>query len=579
MLRRILLLLAFALLQPATASPLADQPSAYLRLHADDPVQWRLWDEALLAEAQRQGKPIFVSSGYFACHWCHVMQRESFRDANIAALLNRYFIPVKIDRELRPDIDAALFDYLKRQQGVAGWPLNVFLSPSGEPLAGVVYQPAKRFAATLNEVRQQWRSFRSPTVEIHDKPGGQPSMSAAELRVRLEQALLGELERRGDYLSGGIGDGSKFPQVPLLGLLLEHYHDHPGAGELLRLTLEQMRTLGLRDHLGGGFFRYTVDPQWREPHFEKMLYDNAQLALLYLRAAERLEEPRYRQLGEQTLDFMLRNLWHPAGGLVGSISALDSEGRDGGYYLWSRGALQELLDEDDMSLLEEAWALESAPLLEHGILPLSPQLQGEKSERLSTIHQMLLRKRSERTAPRDDKRLAGWNGLALSALSLGARQSSRYRIAARAVAEYLHGLWDGERLWMMRDAGGALHQHATFEDYVLTASGLAAWQRLSGDGKNRDLAVALTRAAVRLFYRDGLWRPGSGADMQLLERRYRVVGDGPLPSPVVVLLRLQRELDLELLPEAGVLMAAVGELLANPLDYPGYLALLNEPAR
>ncbi|MGM0593087.1 MAG: thioredoxin domain-containing protein [Pseudomonadota bacterium] len=571
------ILLLFLLLGTAplwAASPLQNHPSAYLAQHADDPVRWRTWSESVWQLAQSEGKPLFISSGYFACHWCHVMQRESFRDEAIARQLNRHFIPVKIDRELRPDVDAALFEIVEQQQGVAGWPLNVFLTPRGEPLAAVVYQPAPRFAATVEAVRRQWEGFR-PGKPPADK--GRPAgaeMAVSALRERLEAALLEALARQGDYLSGGFGDGSKFPRVPLLTLLLEHYRDDPDVAELLQLTLEQIRTQGLRDHLGGGFFRYTVDPQWREPHFEKMLYDNAQLARLYLRAAERLDEPRYRRLGEQTLDFMLRNLWHPRGALVGSLSALDSEGREGGYYLWRREELAELLDEQALSLLNEAWSLDSAPALEHGFVPLIEG--GRSNERLRAIHQRLLRQRSERTAVRDNKRLAGWNGLALSALSLGAGQRPRYRIAASAVADYLHGLWEDGRLWMMRDEGGTLRQHASLEDYALTAAGLAAWHRRSGDERSRELAIALTRKAVALFYRDGLWRLGSGADLRPLERRYRAVAAGPLPSPVVELLRLQRQLGLKLLPGEAVLMADPDTLLANPLDYPGYLALLNE---
>ncbi|MCW8828247.1 MAG: DUF255 domain-containing protein [Gammaproteobacteria bacterium] len=576
--RRLLpLLLGLVALPLVAASPLADHPSPYLALHADDPVQWQLWDKALLAQAQREDKLIFVSSGYFACHWCHVMQRESYQNDEIAALLNRHFLSVKIDRELRPDIDARLFEFVEQELGVAGWPLNVFLSPYGEPISGLVYQPPQLFARTLRRVVEQWQ-------EKGDKPGteepgtgvstAQASQLVSEpgvLRDQLEQALLAALEQQGDFFSGGFGEGGKFPRVPLLTLMLEHYRDHPVAEGLLRLTLEQMHTQGLRDHLGGGFFRYTVDPQWREPHFEKMLYDNAQLAWLYLRAAQLLDEPAYRRVGEQTLDFMLRDMWHPRGGLSGSISALDGEGRDGGYYLWTREALTGLLSEEELALLRDVWEMEGAPVFEHGYLP---RASTQDDERLRAVHQRLLRERQQRRAPLDSKRLAGWNALALRALSLGAEKARRYRVAGAAIDRYLKSLWDGEQLWMMRDDGGALRQHATLEDYALVAGGLYAWHRASGDSASRELAATLLKAAASEFYRTGRWRLGSGGETGLLERHYAVRPAGALPSPVAELLKLQRSLGLALLPEEQLLHAAPGELLASPLDYPGYLALL-----
>lgn len=593
------LILLFILLFPFSVlagSPLREHPSPYLALHADDPLQWQLWDSTVLQRAQRENKLIFISSGYFACHWCHVMQRESYRNEDIAALINQHFIPVKLDRELRPDLDSYLFDFTRRTHGIAGWPLNVFLTPDGLPLLGMVYLPAEDFLGVIEQLLARWQddstALRKLALEasppVHPEPPAADQTARDALRADLEQAMFKALRQQGDFLSGGLGEGSKFPQVPLLDLLLTHYHSHPELGEWLQLTLEQMRMLGLRDHLGGGFFRYTVDPDWREPHFEKMLYDNAQLARLYLRAADRLDAPHYRPVAEQALDFMLRGMWHQRGGLIGSLSAVDGDDIEGGYYLWHPDTLNRLLSTRQMAIIDAAWDLSGSPIWDLGYLPMAThdntalaerlELSREEIEtQLSAIHQTLLRERRQREVPRDDKRLAGWNGLALSAFSLASthphQEPKRYHIAARALRDYLHGLWDGKQLWMMRDSQGRLRQPAGLEEHAFVASGLYQWYLASGDETSRELARKLLYQAADQFLREGLWHAAPDT-LASLAQPHAVIGSGPLPSPVIELLRLQQALKEEVFAEDQLLWAAPSELLARPLAYPDYLDLM-----
>ena len=585
----IVLLFPFTMLAD---SPLRDHPSAYLAQHADDPLQWQLWGHPAFEQARRENKLIFVSSGYFACHWCHVMQRESYQDAAIAAWLNQYFIAIKLDRELRPDLDTYLFDFVERTHGIAGWPLNVFLTPDGQPLLGLVYLPAEEFLQVIQTLQTRWQADSEALSELarqaaffaeDEAPPSDPAGREA-LREALQQTMLVALQRQGDFLSGGIGQGSKFPQVPLLSLLLEHYPDHPEMADLLHLTLEQMRRLGLRDHLGGGFFRYTVDPDWQEPHFEKMLYDNAQLAWLYLQAAERLDEPRYRQVATETLDFMLRTMWHPHGGLIGSLSAVDDSATEGGYYLWDPQQLALLLEPEQRALIELAWGMDPNPIWAEGYLPMqmldAAQLaarlgrdEGAITVELRQIRQRLMRARQQRVMPADDKRLAGWNGLALSALSLASREQTRFVPAAQAISRYLHSLWDGEQLWLLRDNHDRKQQAALLEDYALVARALYDWYLASGENASRDLAVELLQQAGQRFYTGQGWRLGDSDDAYLLGQSYLLLSAGPLPSPATVLLQLQAELDISAIPEAA-LWAAPGQLVGNPLDYPDYLALM-----
>jgi hypothetical protein len=547
---------------PAAGNRLAGEPSPYLALHASDPVDWQPWGPEVLERARREGKLILVSSGYFACHWCHVMQRESFQDPEVAAYLNRYFVPVKIDRELLPALDAQLLAFLNRTRGRAGWPLNVVLTPAGHPLFGTVYQRRDEFLELLRRLQERWRRDAkglSALAEAGARELAGTATPPAALRpgesARLADGLSRAALAAADELAGGFGHESKFPASPqLLALLdLQRLQPRPELGAFLRLTLDQMASLGLRDALGGGFFRYTVDPGWHTPHFEKMLYDNAQLAEVYRRAAEILGEPRYGEVSRDTLDFLLAAMAGPGGGFVASLSALDAEGREGGYYLWSEEALRTVLAPAEREAVALAWDADAQrggegllPMAARGAGEVAARLgipEGEATARLDAARVKLTAARAGRTLPRDEKVIAGWNGLALEALAraaAGPGGGSYREAAARLASSLATGFGPPERLRRAlldgRPAG-----EAGIEDYAYGAAGLLAWWEVSGDAAARTAAGKLIEQAWRRFRTPAGWRLAEAGVLPIGDVE-SLIADGPTPSPSAVLLRVSLRL-------------------------------------
>jgi len=555
----ILLLLALLPTAAPAGNALRGSDSPYLAMHGDDPVDWQPWSAEALARAKRENKLIFVSIGYFSCHWCHVMQRETYRNAEVARYLNQHFVAVKVDRELNPALDAYLIEFVTRTRGVAGWPLNVFLTPAGHPLVGMTYLPTKRFLTLLAQLEEQWREspdyLREAAAEAAEvlrgePPSPTPPLTAADV-ARYADALVEQALQIGDNLSGGFGEQTKFPVAPHLQALLTAWQRKPDAAlkELLELTLDRMASQGLRDHLGGGFFRYTVDPGWHTPHFEKMLYGNALLARLYLQAAKAFRRPDYAEVARDTLDFMLAEMLTPQGGMVASFSAVDEASVEGGYYLWDDDTLQRVLDRQELALVRQVWGMQGPAAHGAGHLPMLQMTPAEAAKvlgidarlaekRFQSARNKLLAERRRRQLPVDDKILAGWNGLALSALVAGARQldEPRYRQAGQAVRDYLlKQLWDGQRLWRARGRQGEMGQ-ATLEDYAFAAQGLLDWAELVDSEADRRLARRWVSDAWQRFFDDSGWKL---SDQTLLPGGYGVAmfSDSPLPSPSAVLLR------------------------------------------
>jgi len=537
---------------------LADHPSPYLAMHGQDPVHWQVWGPEAWQAARRQNKLLFVSSGYFSCHWCHVMQRESYRDPQIAALLNRHFIPVKVDRELQPALDARLIDFVERTRGQAGWPLNVFITPDGHPLVGTVYLPPERFAGLLRDLAKQWQTrgeelaalARDASEAMPPPPMELPETVPPDLGMRYARALRGQALSLADELSGGFGEQSKFPSVPQLQVLLAEVKREADGRlvDFLRLTLDRMASQGLRDHLSGGFFRYTVDPQWQIPHFEKMLYDNALLAGLYLHAAEVFEVPRYRQVARETLDFVLKTFAVPGGGYAASLSAIDDQGIEGGYYLWSMETLQRMLTPAELAVVRPHWGLEGVPELVAGFhlriaeplesvareLNLSLQKAGQLRD---SARRKLLAARSRRGLPRDDKIISGWNGLLLSTLARAARlpEGAKYRLAGRRLRDFLlTHLWREGRL-IRAWAGGQAVGEAGLEDYAYVVRGLDDWRRqVEPDMDAAPLRKLLERAWQDFFGADG-WRLSRKPWLKFGQGE-PVLADGVMPSPSALIL-------------------------------------------
>jgi len=532
--------------------------SPYLDMHGKDPVRWQEWNEATLQQAREQNKLLFVSSGYFSCHWCHVMQRESYQNEVVAKLLNDHFIPVKVDRELNSALDTLLIDFTERTQGQAGWPLNVFVTPEGYPLIGMTYVPADRFTTILEQINTQWLSepveikkiARAASIELSSAELSSSKEISAKWLNETIAAFNYYSINQGDEMQGGFGEQLKFPNVPKLQTLLEIYARDPSdpqIKEFLILTLDNMASQGLWDQLGGGFYRYTVDPGWQVPHFEKMLYDNALLARLYFRAAEVFANKHYRFVATQTLDFIARDLNTPSAAFAASLSAVDDKGVEGGYYLWQSDELKKYLSKIESSIAIQFWGVHGSPDLEHGhhfvktvdILQIATEHKltaAEVEQHLRSVKKKLLKVRAQRNSPKDEKVLTAWNALSLTAFVAGARQDRKYKTAARELVQYFKStLWDEQKKELSR-----AHKNqsslgpGTLEDYAYTAQALLAWWHLDKNQQDEQLIEQILLQAWQRFYGEQGWilaenmllKYGSGAT---------IISDGPLPSPSSVL--------------------------------------------
>ncbi|WP_456405931.1 thioredoxin domain-containing protein [Thiolapillus sp.] len=568
MTRTLPLLLLLLLSFPAAGlqNQLANNPSPYLAMHGEDPVHWQVWSAKTLELARKEGKLLFVSSGYFACHWCHVMQRESYQNAAIAELLNTLFIPVKVDRELNPALDEHLIDFVQRTQGRAGWPLNVFLTPEGYPLVGMTYVPPERFRVLLGRLQKMWHAEKEEATELARQAlealvaQRQSQTDDTPLPNKdLQQSFLKTVMLMADELAGGFGQQNRFPMTPQLTTLLEIQARRPteSVEQFLRLTLDQMAAKGLRDHLAGGFFRYTVDPDWRVPHYEKMLYTQALLASLYLRAADVFKQPEYARVAQDTLEFTLREMCGNSPGCVASFSAVDAQGVEGGYYLWKEKELKQVLDSEQLELAQAHWLLDDFENRPEGVLPMLgvsvEQLARQRKQPVSRIREQLakarkrlLKARSERSLPVDDKRLAGWNGLLLTALTTAADQlrNQEFRTAANRLRDYLlHELWNGRELFRAVHNGKPMGQ-ASVADYAYVVQGLRNWAKISNSSKDLELANRILRVAWSKFHTDKGWLSGSQALLPGMPS-VKAQEDGALPSATALIMSLSLTSDDE----------------------------------
>ncbi len=572
----------------ALENQLASHPSPYLAMHAQDPVHWQDWHPGILEQAQKEGKLLFISSGYFACHWCHVMRRESYNNKDIADLLNRHFIPVKLDRELEPSLDAHLIDFVQRTQGRAGWPLNVFVTPQGYPLVGMTYVPAEKFEQLLVRLNKLWSEQPEETAAMAQRgmqalvkqrtPGTPESLvSLTELKTSFISGSI----KMADQMQGGFGQSNKFPMTSQLSLLLELQASAPDKmlKDFLLLTLDQMASKGLRDQLAGGFYRYTVDPGWQTPHYEKMLYTQALLGELYMRAATVLKRPDYQAVATDTLNFVLRDMRGKDGAYIASFSAVDGNDVEGGYYLWSQGELSQVLQGKMLELARKHWHLQS---VDEAVLPMrgssinelavsSGMSEQQVQELLTQARQKLLARRAERVLPRDGKELAGWNGLLLAALSSAARQPGQenMRQAAKQLRDnILTRLWDGKNLLRARDGSSSLGATA-LEDYAYVAYGLSKWAELSGYEPDKLMSQKLLTLAWDRFHTEDGWRDTNLPPLPGMPLG-QAQDDGALPSPAAMIIDLSQKSGNQALREKA--LATRGDVLAVIQEKPFWYA-------
>ncbi len=532
--------------------------SPYLAMHGDDPVAWQEWNKATVERAKKEGKLLYVSSGYFSCHWCHVMQRESYKDAQVAKILNTYFIPVKVDREINSALDSHLIDFVERTQGRAGWPLNVFITPDGYPLVGMTYVPTDNFIKILDNLKLRWKKERplleniakNATAELGQEVVESSDKIAAGLGDEYIKRFLMQAQVMQDEMSGGFGAQNKFPSYPQLHVMLGAYENQPDKElrQFLELTLNKMATQGLYDQLGHGFFRYTVDPLWQIPHFEKMLYDNALLASLYTDAARIFNNQQFVQVAKHTLNFLIDVFQSRQGAYIASLSALDSKGNEGGYYLWQRDELKKILNQNELKVVELIWQLEGPADLEGGhhlveimnVADAAKMLKMSKSQvqqRFDSAKKKMLAARNKRRVPADGKLLAAWNGLALSAFSRAAKQFNEpvYKKAARDIKNYIHKkLWDGHKLARVVKQNKILAQGG-LEDYAYLAQGLYQWLKLSSNQQDQLWLENIIEQAWARFYTTQGWLLSENSLLKYGAGE-TVIADGVLPSASAVLI-------------------------------------------
>jgi uncharacterized protein len=532
---------------------LASQTSPYLLQHAHNPVDWYPWGSEALDRARVEDKPIFLSIGYSACHWCHVMERESFEDEALAAQLNRDFVPIKVDREERPDLDDVYMAAVQAMTGSGGWPMSVFLTPELEPFFGGTYFPPDDrhglpgFPRVLEAVADAYRNRRAEVaaqgrqLAAHLREGLDVPAGDAEPERRQLDAAAVSLARSFDPEHGGFGGAPKFPAPMTLEFLLRTWR-RTDDSDLLRIatvTLDRMAAGGIYDQLGGGFARYSTDARWLVPHFEKMLYDNALLAHCYLEAYRATGIQAYARVARETLDFMLRELRGDDGGFASALDA-DSEGEEGRFYTWDHGEFKSILrdaglDDRAAALLADYWGVTPDGNWEgRSILHLAG-VPGTDAALVERGRVALLGARERRLRPgRDDKRLASWNGLALRALGVAALVlgDARFAEAADRLTAFVRGqlLRDGDRLWRTaRD--GVAHTPGFAEDYANVADGLLAAYAALGTPEHLELAVALMSRAIAEF-----WDEASGtlfdtsAEHDRTVARPRSLVDNPTPA-------------------------------------------------
>ncbi len=615
----------YAVLAEDTAVPhqqnrLAREKSPYLLQHAANPVDWYPWGPEAFEKARRENKPVLLSIGYSTCHWCHVMEEESFEDRSTADLLNSHFISVKVDREERADLDNLYMSYVISTTGSGGWPMTVFLTPDKKPFYGGTYFPPEDrygmpgFKTLLTEMADAWRTRRKEIDASADsaaaflsRPPAKPTPDAA-LTAETRAAAFEAFAKQFDAQYGGFGRAPKFPRPHALSFILRHWRRtrDPRALEIVERTLAAMAKGGLNDQLGGGFHRYSTDALWRVPHFEKMLYDQALLAGAYLEAYQATGKTAYADITRSTLDYVLREMTGPEGGFHSAQDA-DSEDpfrsgkkREGAYFVWKKKEIDRLLG-DRAPLFEFLYGVEpggNAPSDPHGefaeqnVLFVAHSLEDaaarfglsaeEARASLEASRAKLLAARaSTRTEPHlDDKVLADWNGLMIAALARAAvtLDEPRYRAAAEKAAGFVLGRLkapDGRLLHRWRAGEAAIP--ATLNDHAAMALGCLALYEATFDPRWLGEARALTDRTLE-FFRDehgGFFLTAS--DAEALIARPRELYDGAVPSgnslAALVLRRLERLTGEARYRRAAdeVLEAAARELAAEPTAYPAML--------
>ncbi len=548
--------------EPAHTNRLAQEKSPYLLQHQHNPVDWFAWGGEAFSKAERENKPIFLSIGYSTCHWCHVMERESFESEETAAFLNAHFVSIKVDREERPDVDKIYMTFVQATSGQGGWPLNVFLTPDRNPFFGGTYFPPDNrqgrpaFLRVLQQVQELWETRRealtSSAHDIHARlaqvgvANGPPSGLVLTSDVLQEAGAM--LKGSYDPSHGGFGGAPKFPQPSQPQFLLRYarrFRDEDAVGMVLH-TCDRMAAGGIYDHLGGGFARYSVDAEWRVPHFEKMLYDNAQLVQLYLDAYLVSGEDRYADVARGILGYVLRDMTHPEGGFYSAEDA-DSEGHEGKFYCWTRAELADLLAPSEFAVAARYFGVTDqgnfidhshpAPLSGQNVLSIvDPLLSEGERALLASARGKMFAARSRRVRPQlDDKTLASWNGLMLGAMARASAvlgDATCLQAAERNLAFLQARLWEAStRTLYHRWREGQRDTVQLLAGYAFLLSGVLELYEATLEPRHLEFALALAEAMLTRFQdaeEGGFWQSPPGAKDLIL--RVKEDYDGAEPS-------------------------------------------------
>ena len=554
---------------------LAKETSPYLLMHAHNPVDWYPWGPEAFAKAKKENKVIFLSVGYSSCHWCHVMERESFLDKEIAAFLNKHFVCVKVDREERPDVDKIYMTSVYAINGRGGWPMSVFMLPDSKPFYGGTYFPARDgdrqgmpgFLTMIKKIHELWTTDAAKVKEsaaqltgyIKQELNGARMPLSASLAEDFQEQTQRALAQQFDSEFGGFGyspanpERPKFPEPANLAFLLYRARDKQQAGEdsrealkMLRVTLDRMAMGGIRDHLGGGFHRYSVDRFWKIPHFEKMLYDNGQLATVYAEAFQLTGDENYRQVVREMLDFVLREMTDKEGGFYSALDA-ESESIEGKFYRWEKQEVEKLLSPEEYKIFAGIYGLDRTPNFEgeyyapqlaqsmQDLAGLQKMKRAELEAKLLPIRQKLLASRSRRPRPlTDTKILTGWNGLMIRGFADAGRilDEPRYVQAAERAAAFVLDKLSNEKGRLLRTYGD---QEAKFNaylvDYAFLVDGLLGLHQATGAERWLQHADRLMKLQLELFWddqRDGFFF--TSEDHESLLARTKNPLDGARPS-------------------------------------------------
>jgi uncharacterized protein YyaL (SSP411 family) len=546
--------------QSAPANRLAREKSPYLLQHQHNPVDWFPWGDEAFARARKENRPIFLSIGYSTCHWCHVMERESFESDSVAVYLNQHFVSIKVDREERPDVDKIYMTFVQSTTGAGGWPLNCFLTPELKPFYGGTYFPPETkygrpsFLALIKRIHNLWETRHDDLLhsaeELHAKMGdlvGNAEPSGLLLTPAVLSNAVASLKRLYDAKNGGFGGAPKFPQPSQPAFLLSH-GVRVGDQESVKMVLhtcEQMAAGGIHDQLGGGFARYSVDAEWLVPHFEKMLYDNAQLATLYLDAYLVSGDARHADTARDILAYVLRDMTHPEGGFYSAEDA-DSEGKEGKFYCWTRAELSSLLTTEEFNVATRYFGVteqgnfvdhsDPNPLPRQNVLSIVDPHHGPGDEALlHSAKEKMLAARAKRLRPHlDDKVLASWNGLMLGAFAraYAVLGDEAYRAAAEKNLAFLQAkIWDaGTRTLYHRWRDGARDEVQLHQAYAFLLSGVIDLYEATLEARHLEFAIALADGMLARFCDQeagGFWQSTAAADLIL---RVKDDYDGAEPS-------------------------------------------------